>query len=201
MLRVGFFCLSEYHSTMSGNYSSLINTSIGDDLLFWRRPTPMNCETVRIIGIFLCLAAFSGLIVNGSILICFVRYKALRTPANIFIMFMLGVGCFVCCANMPLSGTSSIFCYWLYGRAGCQIEGLAAFLYGCASCYLLCAISLSRCYIVIRPFNAKNVTVSLIFKQKHSSIRNSLGYQVHCFFLHFSVNCINLDYIATCWLE
>ncbi|CAF1252698.1 unnamed protein product [Rotaria sp. Silwood1] len=144
---------------MSSN-SSIINVGIGpDDPLFWRLPTPGNCKTIRIVGIFLCLAAYTGFVLNGSLLASFIRHKALRTPPNIFIMFMSAVGVFACCANLPLSGTSSIFCYWLYNRAGCQVEGFAAFLYGCSSCYLLCTVSLSRCYIVIRPFNAKDVTV------------------------------------------
>ncbi|CAF1034100.1 unnamed protein product [Rotaria magnacalcarata] len=145
---------------MSFNYSSINNVGVSsDDPLFWRLPTPADCTTVRIIGIFLCLAAYTGLMLNGSLFASFVRHKALRTPPNIFIMFMSGVGIFACCTNMPLSGSSSIFCYWLYGRTGCQIEGLAAFLYGTASSYLLCTVSLSRCYIVVRPFNAKDVTV------------------------------------------
>ncbi len=147
---------------------SFDNSSIGvglspDDPEFWSLPTPINCTTVRIIGIFLCLAAFTGIFLNGSLLVSFARHKELRTPPNIFIIFTAGIGFFASFANMPLSGSSSIFCYWLYGRAGCQIEGLAAFLYGCASCYLLCTVSISRCYIVIRPFNAKNVTVSFFF--------------------------------------
>ncbi|CAF1101150.1 unnamed protein product [Rotaria sordida] len=145
---------------MSFNYSSIIDVGISpDDPLFWRLPTPSDCKTIRIIGIFLCLAAYTGFILNGSLLISFLRHKALRTPPNIFIMFMSGIGLFACCANLPLTGTSSIFCYWLYNRAGCQIEGFAAFLYGCSSCYLLCTVSLSRCYIIVRPFNAKDVTV------------------------------------------
>lgn len=146
---------------MSFNYSLITNVGISpDDPLFWRLPTPIDCKTVRIIGVFLCLAAYTGLFLNGSLFLSFVRHKELRSPPNIFIMFMSAVGLFACCGNMPLSGTSSIFCYWLYSRAGCQIEGLSAFLYGTSSCYLLCTVSLSRCYIVVRPFNAKDVTVS-----------------------------------------
>lgn len=150
---------------MSSNYSSNGNTGLSpDDPLFWTLPTPADCKAIRIIGIFLCLAAYTGFILNGSLLASFFRHKALRTPPNIFIMFMSAVGLFACCGNMPLSGSSSIFCYWLYGRTGCQIEGFSAFLYGTASCYLLCAVSLSRCYIVVRPFNAKDVTVSFSFE-------------------------------------
>ncbi len=75
-------------------------------------------------------------------------------------MFIAGIGLFASCTILPLTGTSSIYCQWLYQRAGCQLAAIIAFLYGCSSSYLLCGVSLSRCYIIIRPFKAKNVTVS-----------------------------------------
>lgn len=146
---------------MSYNNSSIIGIDLSpDDPEFWRRPTPIHCPTVRVIGIFLCFAALAGLTLNGWLLYTFLRYKELRTPPNIFIIYIAGVGLLASCANLPLTGSSSIFCYWLFNRAGCRTEGLVAFLYGCSSSYLLCTVSLSRCYIVVRPFHAKNVTVS-----------------------------------------
>lgn len=153
-----------FHSySMSFNNSSIIGIDLSpDDPSFWRRPTPISCPAVRVIGIFLCLAALAGIVLNGWLLYTFVRHKELRTPPNIFIIFIAGVGLFASCGNLPLSGSSSIFCYWLYNRGGCQFEGLVAFLYGCSSCYLLCTVSLSRCYIVIRPFHAKSVTVCIL---------------------------------------
>jgi hypothetical protein len=180
------------------NNLSIISLDLSpDDPLFWRRPTPIDCTTVRIIGIFLCLVALAGIFLNGSLLLSFARYKALLTPSNIFIIFITGVGLFASCANLPLSGSSSIFCYWLYNRAGCQIEGLVAFLYGSSSCYLLCTVSLSRCYIVIRPFNAKNVTVCILFSSK----TNILGNEMYYYLMHCCIDCFFMDYITTGWME
>ena len=130
-----------------------------DDPLFWRLPSTLDCNVIRTVGLLLCLAGCCGAMLNGSLLLSFVRYKVLRTPPNIFIMFIAGIGLLASCTNLQMSGSSSVFCHWLYGRIGCHIEGLIAFLYGCSSCFLLCAVSLSRCYIIIRPFNAKDVTV------------------------------------------
>jgi hypothetical protein len=156
---------------MSFNYSSIINITLSpDNPLFWRLPTPLDCMTVRIVGIFLCLAALAGIFLNGYLLITFIQYKSLRTPPNIFIIFIAGIGLFASCANLPLSDSSSVFCYWLYNRSGYQVEGLVAFLYGCGSCYLLCTVSLSRCYIVIRPFNAKNVYGEFLFSLNKKQI-------------------------------
>jgi hypothetical protein len=143
------------------NESSHVTYEISrDDPLFWSLPSPIDCSIVRPVGLLLCIAGFSGILLNGSLLASFVQYKILRTPPNVFIMFIAGVGLLAATTNLPMSGTSSVFCRWLYSRGGCQTEGLIAFLYGCSSCYLLCAVSLSRCYIIIRPFNAKAVTVS-----------------------------------------
>jgi hypothetical protein len=146
---------------MSFNYSSILDEQLSrDNPLFWSRPTPVSCNTIRILGIFLCLAALMGIILNGALVYSFARYKGLRTPPNIFIMFISAVGFLASCIILPSTGTSSIYCYWLYGRGGCIFEAVMVFLYGCSSSYLLCAVSLSRCYIIVRPFNAKDVTVT-----------------------------------------
>jgi len=143
------------------NYSTILEEELSqDNPLFWNRPTPVNCLTIRTIGIFEFLAAFCGMILNGALVCSFIRYKELRTPPNIFIMFLSFVGLLATC-GMPLSSLSSINCQWLFNRGGCQFEAIVAFLYGCASAYLLCAVSIGRCYIIVRPFNAKDVTVSL----------------------------------------
>ncbi len=187
---------------MSSNYSSVSDDGLSpDDPLFWSLPTPINCTTVQIIGVFLCVAGFTGILLNGSLLISFATHKALRTPSNIFIIFIAGVGLFACCATLPLTGSSAIFCHWLYNRVGCQIEGLFAFLYGCSSCYLLCTVSLSRCYIIIRPFHAKDVTVSCTFFRRKKRNMNNLGYEMHYNLMRGCINCISLDYITTCWME
>jgi hypothetical protein len=146
---------------MSFNYSSILDDNISyDDPLFWSRPTPVNCNAIRILGIFLCIGAVIGIVCNGSLLGSFIRYKALRSPPNVFVMFIAGIGLFASCTILPLTGSSSIYCQWLYQREGCQFSAIVAFLYGCSSSYLLCGVSLSRCYIIIRPFKAKDVTVS-----------------------------------------
>ncbi len=146
---------------MSFNYSSIIDPNISpDDPLFWSLPTPVNCNAVRILGILLCIAAFMGIVCNGALLYSFIRYKSIRSPSNIFVVFIAGMGFFASCTILPLTGTSSIYCQWLYQREGCQFCAVIAFLYGCSSSYLLCGVSLSRCYIIVRPFKAKDVTVS-----------------------------------------
>jgi hypothetical protein len=145
---------------MSFNYSTILYQNLSrDNPLFWSQPTPVSCNTVRIMGILLCVAALVGVACNGALIYSFARYKALRSPPNIFVLFIAGMGFFASCTILPLTGTSSIYCQWLYGRAGCQLSAIIAFLYGCASSYLLCGVSLSRCYIIVRPFQAKNVTV------------------------------------------
>ncbi|CAF0859776.1 unnamed protein product [Adineta ricciae] len=142
------------------NYSLIID----DDLLpnnphFWDRPTPINCDIVRIVGILLCIAAFVGAVLNGLLIYSFIRYKPIRSSSNVHVLFIAIMGFIASCTILPMTGTSSIYCKWLYARAGCQFSSVIAFVYGCSSCYLLCVVSVSRCYIVIRPFYASNVTI------------------------------------------
>ncbi|CAF1663993.1 unnamed protein product [Rotaria magnacalcarata] len=69
------------------------------------------------------------------------------------------MGLMIPCSILPSTGTPSIYCRWLYRRLGCQLSGVIAFFYGCSSSYLLCTVSLSRCYIIMRPFHANEVTI------------------------------------------
>ena len=143
------------------NYSLIMDKDLlPDDPLFWSQQTPINCDTVRSVGIFLCIAAFIGISLNGALAYSFIHYKALRTSSNVYVMFIAIMGLLASCTILPLTGTSSIYCRWLYKRVGCQLGAVIAFLYGCSSSYLLCAMSISRCYIFIRPLKANNVTVS-----------------------------------------
>ncbi|CAF0803990.1 unnamed protein product [Rotaria sordida] len=86
------------------NNSLVVDENLSpDNPLFWSRPTPINCNTVRIIGIFLCLAGFIGIILNGALSYSFIRYKFLRTPPNIFIMFISSIGLLASCTIIPLA--------------------------------------------------------------------------------------------------
>jgi c-opsin len=143
------------------NYSLIIDEGLSqNDPEFWSRPTPVDCGSVRIVGIFLCIAAFIGIMLNGALVYSFIRYKVLRSSANIYVMFIAIMGLLASSTILPLTGLSSIYCQWLYKRIGCQLGAVIAFLYGCSSSYLLCVVSFSRCYIIIRPFHANRVTVS-----------------------------------------
>ncbi|CAF1481739.1 unnamed protein product [Adineta ricciae] len=143
-------------SNISINHSHVLNSN---DASFWSQPTPVNCDIIRIFGIYLCISSFLGVMINGLLLLSFIRHRQLRSPPNIFVMFITGMGLLASCTLLPLTGTSSVYCQWLYSRAGCYLDGIIGFLYGCASAYLLCAVSISRCYIIVRPLNAKKVTV------------------------------------------
>jgi hypothetical protein len=133
-----------------------------NDPEFWSQPSAVDCGTIRVLGIFLCVAALVGISCNGTLFYSFVKHKALRSPSNIFFMFIAGLGLLASCTILPFTGTSAIYCQWLYREGGCKLSAIIAFLYGCASSYLLCGASLSRCYIIVRPFKAKHVTVSRI---------------------------------------
>ncbi|CAF4458824.1 unnamed protein product, partial [Adineta steineri] len=55
---------------MSLNYTSIGDIGLTrDDPAFWSQPTPIDCPTVRVIGLFLCVAALAGIVLNGSLII------------------------------------------------------------------------------------------------------------------------------------
>lgn len=141
--------------------SSVISTQ--DDLFsLWDSTTSNHCETIRLVGIFLCVGAGFGVLFNGIIVFSFIRYRNLLSPQNVYILFISIIGLIASCTILPLTGTSSVYCRWLYTRLGCQLSAMMAFLYGCSSSYLLCVVSLGRCFIIIRPFRANQITVRKI---------------------------------------
>lgn len=139
--------------------TAFIGLAMEEDSQLWNRSTTVNCDTVRIVGIFLCIAAAFGIILNGILVYSFIRFKNLLSSQNVYILFISIMGLIASCTILPLTGTSSIYCRWLYTHLGCQLSAMIAFLYGCSSSYLLCVVSLGRCYIIIRPFRANQVTV------------------------------------------
>ena len=142
------------------NYSTIFDAELSpDDPRFWSRPTVISCDIVRTTGIFLCIAAFFGILLNGGLVYAFIRHQILRSSSNIYVMFIALMGLLASCTILPLTGTSSIHCQWLYKRLGCQLDAMISFWYGCSSSYLLCVVSLSRCYIIIFPFDASKLTV------------------------------------------
>lgn len=104
-----FYSRKQFIDNMSSTSTS---TSLSpNDPLYWRQPTPVDCTTIRIIGVFLCIAASAGIVLNGSLFSSFIRYKELRTPPNIFIMFISGIGLGASIIILPSTGFSSIFCF------------------------------------------------------------------------------------------
>ncbi len=123
---------------MSYNYSEILDEKLSrDDSLFWNGQGLVDCA---IIGIVLCISSFIGILLNGSIIYSFIRYKDLRKSPNICIMFITIIGFFASFSILPLTGISSIYCYWLFYRIGYQFEAIMAFLYACSTSYLLCAV-------------------------------------------------------------
>ena len=142
----------------------------------WSQPTPVHCGTVRIVGIMLCVAALIGILLNGALVFSFMRHKFLRSSHNVYVMFIVTLGLFASCTILPWTGVSSIHCRWLFKRVGCQSSAVIAFLYGCSSSYLLCAVSITRCYVILRPFNAHKVTVRATLVHREKAIFNTLCY-------------------------
>jgi hypothetical protein len=111
---------------------------------------------------------------NGALVYSFMRHKFLRSSHNVYVMFIVTLGLFASCTILPWTGVSSIHCRWLFKRVGCQASAVIAFLYGCSSSYLLCAGSISRCYVILRPFNAHKVTVSPTLGNREEKIFHAL---------------------------
>lgn len=163
----------------------------------------IDCGIIRIIGIFLCLGSLIGFVLNGSLLLSFVRYQFLRTAQNIFMMYLSLIGFIASLSILPLTGSSSIYCRWLFSQWGCQFEAMMAFLYGCSTSYLLCSVSLIRAFILLRPFQAKSITVLFfsLLPSPFSLFHFILGFKMCCHRFNLCIHCFSLDNLSHSWME
>ncbi|CAF1257735.1 unnamed protein product, partial [Rotaria sordida] len=97
-------------------------------------------------SIFLCIVAVISIFLNRALVYSFIRYKVLSTSPNIHVMLISIMSLLASCTILPLTDTSSVYCKWLYKRAGCQFNAVIVFFYGCSSSYLLCVVNLSRSF-------------------------------------------------------
>ncbi|KAK3089796.1 hypothetical protein FSP39_006604 [Pinctada imbricata] len=103
--------------------------------------------------VFVC-----GTIANGCGLITFFKTKHLRSPTNTFIISLL-VGDFcMCFFGIPMAMSSSFKTHWLWGTAGCNLEGFLVYFFGCANMYTLCAISMDRYVVIAMPLHSSKIT-------------------------------------------
>ncbi|XP_075409233.1 C3a anaphylatoxin chemotactic receptor [Tenrec ecaudatus] len=140
---------------------SFSNETISIDLL-----SPLS-EKPHII-LSLIMMGFTFLLgVPGNALVLWVMGLKMKQTANTVWFLNLTAADFVCCLSLPFSMAHLVLQgYWPYGWLLCKLIPSIIILNMFASVFLLTAISLDRCLLVIKPIwcqNHRNVRTSYLF--------------------------------------
>ncbi|XP_004708302.1 C3a anaphylatoxin chemotactic receptor [Echinops telfairi] len=137
---------------------SFSNETISTDLLYPLSEEPHTILSLIIMGFTLLLG------VPGNALVLWVMGLKMKQTANTVWFLNLTVADFVCCLSLPFSMAHLILRgYWPYGWLLCKLIPSIIILNMFASVFLLTAISLDRCLLVIKP----------IWCQNHRNVRTS----------------------------
>ncbi|KAJ8044523.1 Pineal opsin [Holothuria leucospilota] len=112
------------------------------------------------------LAAYTGFLTivgifnNGMVIYLFTKFPHLRQPVNIFLLNLSISDMSVSLLASPLTFASNVAGYWLFGQIGCSIYAFVVMIGGFEQIAALTAVSIHRCFLVVRPFTAKKMTMS-----------------------------------------
>lgn len=93
------------------NVSSVIqqidSASFDDD---WKRPARASCQILKWIGVYLCFAFLSGIILNALIIYILLKKQRSRSPIDIYIIALCSADFTAALLGIPLPLTSNLAC-------------------------------------------------------------------------------------------
>lgn len=140
-------------------YNTTVNTSaeiIQEEETEYVYPLPRYVYTL--LGMALSTTFSIGFVMNLTVILCFLKFKNLRSVTNTFIL-SLAINDFLMSAmGTPLAMTSNYAGRWLWGKIGCTYEGFMVYFLGLSQMYNLAAISMDRYFVIAKPLLAPKIT-------------------------------------------
>ncbi|ROT67127.1 opsin [Penaeus vannamei] len=144
-----------------GNYT--VVDTVPEDMLHlihphWYQFPPLNPLWYALVGMFVFMCACLSLTGNFTVMYIFSTTKALRTPANYYVVnlafsdFML-----MFCMCPPLL-VNSYYNTWVFGPTGCWVYAAIGSLTGCCSIYTMIAITMDRYNVIVKGIGGKPLT-------------------------------------------
>ncbi|XP_072026865.1 rhodopsin-like isoform X1 [Amphiura filiformis] len=116
-----------------------------------------------VIAIYMGFLVFFGILNNSIVLYLYYRYKNLHNPVNMFLINVSIGDLIVSTLGSPFMFASTIAGHWLFGDGGCTWYAFIVTVAGCEQIVALAAVSMQRCFLVVRPFTARKMTSSWAF--------------------------------------
>lgn len=106
--------------------------------------SPISEPVLMGLGWYMCFLMTSVVCVNCLLLLTFLGTKDLRQPINTFVIAITLINFFGALVEFPFVIASNFARRWIWGHVGCAISGYSTYFVGCASIYMMVAISVER---------------------------------------------------------
>ncbi|CAG7721491.1 unnamed protein product [Allacma fusca] len=126
-------------------YLAKINT-------FWLHFEPASTQSHLIMGVLYIVIMTVGCSGNLLVIVMFMRFSSLRTPAN-YLILNLALSDFVMLVKMPVFIINSFYEGPVLGEIGCQVYGFLGGLTGLGSIVTIAAISIDRYFVIVHPMS------------------------------------------------
>lgn len=106
--------------------------------------SPISSPILKVLGWYMSFLLTSTVCVNCILLLTFLGTKDLRQPINTFVIAISTLNFFGPLIEFPFVIASNFAHRWIWGHIGCAISGYMTYFVGCASIYMMVAISIER---------------------------------------------------------
>lgn len=112
----------------------------------------------QIAGTILVGTFFFGLMESMCVFLIFLKNPKLRSPTNMFIIGMTVCDAGILTFGNIWGGISCFYFEWPFGDIACKAYGFVMFFLGLTQLYLLCAVSVDRYIVIVKPLMTPKIT-------------------------------------------
>ncbi len=111
---------------------------------FSNQNSPVECYKLQIISLTYIVLLFASLVTNGLIFLANILYRGQKSALQILVFSHTIINIFATVTEFPILIISDALCRWPYSKEFCTVSGFIVYFIGCASIYIMVAISLER---------------------------------------------------------
>ncbi|KAI4892745.1 hypothetical protein NFI96_032301 [Prochilodus magdalenae] len=122
----------------------------------------------KLLAFYMFILICLGLPINGLTLLVTAQHKKLRQPLNFILVNLAVAGMIMVCFGFTIAFTAALNGYFVFGPAGCAIEGFMVTLGGQVSLWSLVVLAVERYIVVCKPMGS--------FKFSSSNALGGIGF-------------------------
>nr|QVK45897.1 G protein-coupled receptor [Proales similis] len=125
--------------------------------------SPVDCRVLKSLGLYTAIVFAASLVLNTTLLLIFYHHRSLCSSLNKFVISLTLFNLIGSILEYPPIIWSNFSCGWPFGYAACIFSGFVMYWVGCASIFLMVAISLERYLITSNPLSMQSFKPSTVY--------------------------------------